>query len=42
MLLVFLGLLVFLLSLVAVAVQFGRPARSFTKLPVVVIACPRL
>ena len=38
MLLVFLGLIVFLLSLVAVAVQFGRPARSFTKLPVLVIA----
>jgi membrane-associated phospholipid phosphatase len=36
-LLVFLSLVVFLLSLVAVAVQFGRDAGSFKKLPVVVI-----
>ena len=37
MLLVFLSLLVFLLSLVAVAVQFGRDAGIFKKLPVVVV-----
>ena|SRR5579864_3912274 len=38
MLLVFLGLFVLLLSLVAVAVRFGRDAGSLKKLPVVVIA----
>jgi membrane-associated phospholipid phosphatase len=37
MLLVFLGLLALLLSLVAVAVQFGRDAGTFEKLPVVVV-----
>jgi membrane-associated phospholipid phosphatase len=37
-LLAFLSLLAFLLSLVAVAVQFGRAAGIFEKLPVVVIA----
>jgi membrane-associated phospholipid phosphatase len=41
-LLVFLSLLVFLISLVAVAVQFGRDAGSFKKLPVVVIAMSAL
>ena len=41
-LLVFLGLLVFLLSLFAVAFQFGRDAGIFKKLPVVVIAISAL
>jgi membrane-associated phospholipid phosphatase len=41
-LLVFLGLLVFLISLVAGAVQFGRDAGIFKKLPVVVIAVSAL
>jgi membrane-associated phospholipid phosphatase len=41
-LLVFLSLLVFLLSLVAVAVQFGRDAGIFKKLPVMVIAMAAL
>jgi membrane-associated phospholipid phosphatase len=41
-LLVFLSLLVFLLSLVAVAVRFGRDAGIFRKLPVVVIAMSAL
>jgi len=41
-LLVFLGLLVFLLSLIAVAVQVGRDARILKKLPVVVIALSAL
>ena len=42
MLLVFLGLLVFLLSLFAIAVQFGRDAGIFKKLPVVLIAMSAL
>ena len=42
MLLVFLGLLFFLLFLVAVAVQFGRPVGFFKKLPVVAIALSAL
>ena len=42
MLLVFLSLLVFLLSLVAVAVRFGRNAGIFKTLPVVVIAMSAL
>ena len=42
MLLVFLSLLVFLLSLVAVAVQFGRDAGILKKLPVVVLAISAL
>jgi len=37
MLLVFLSLVVFLLSLATIAVQFGRDAGSFEKLPVVVL-----
>jgi membrane-associated phospholipid phosphatase len=42
MLLVFLSLLFFLLSLVAVAVRFGRPARILKNLPVVAIALSAL
>ena len=42
MLLVFLSLLVFLLSLVVVGVQFGRDAAILKKLPVVVIAMSAL
>ena len=42
MLLVFLGLLFFLLFLVAMAVHFGRPVGLFKNLPIVVIALSAL